>query len=59
MTPDDTKKRTHHCEDGRGGGWVQQAVGGYAGVVPRILGNEPGDEQSSIHHDLHSRLQRP
>lgn len=59
MTTDYSEKRTHHCEVGRGAGWAQKAVGGNAGVVPRILWDETGDEQRSIYHDLHSRLQGP
>lgn len=51
--------RTHHREDGRGLRRSQQAVGRNAGVVPRILRDEAGDEKRSVHHDLHTRLQVP
>lgn len=48
------RKLTHHGEVGGGCRWDQQAIGGHAGVVPRILWDETGDEKSSIYHDLDS-----
>lgn len=48
------QKLTHHGEVGGGCRWGQQAIGGHAGVVPRILWDETGDEKSSIYHDLDS-----
>lgn len=54
-----TQKRTHHCEVGRSCGRGQQAIGRHAGVIPRVLWDETGDKESSVDHDLHSRLQRP
>ena len=53
MTADYRQKRTLHGEVGGSGGGVQQAIARHAGVVPRILRDETGDEQSPVYHDLH------
>lgn len=52
-------ERTHHSEVAGGRGWGQQAIGGHAGVVSRILWDETGDEKRSIYHDLDAWLQQP
>lgn len=46
------QNRTHHSEVGGSRRWGQQAIGGHAGVVSRILWDETGDEKRSVYHDL-------
>ena len=52
-------RHTFDGEFGRRRGRSQQPIGRRAGVVPRILGEEGGDEEGSVHHDLDPGLQRP
>lgn len=49
---------TFYGEVGRCSGRSQKPIGGHAGVVPRILWEEPGDEEGAVHHDLHTGLER-
>ena len=43
---------------GGGRGGRQDPVGGDAGVVPRVFWHQVGDEEGTVHQDLHSGLQR-
>ena len=53
------RRRTSDGEFGGCRGRSQKPIGRRAGVVPRILWEEAGDEERSVHHDLDPGLQRP